>query len=225
MVCIGSHRLYRSIVASIGKNPIDSALKAKQLGADILEIRLDLQDVDPKLLIKDVKELGLPIIITNRAKHDGGAWKGTEQERIDLLVSTMPLADAVDIELCSEGRDIVVKNAKILGKTIIVSTHDFEKTPDLESMTDILEESFAAGADVTKLAVMAKSYEDVLRLLEVTLHSNKPICTIAMGEKGRFSRIVAPIYGSVMTYGYVETAIAPGQIRVDELKKIREILK
>ena len=67
---------------------------------------------------------------------------------------------------------------------------------------------------------MPNSLEDVLRLLEVTLRAKGPVCTIAMGETGRHSRVIAPIYGSVMTYGYVENAIAPGQLRVDELKNI-----
>ena len=225
MAILGGINLNRSIVASIGKNPLDSAMKAKELGADILEIRIDLLEVDPEPLINEIKELGLPIIITNREKHDGGEWDGSEDDRINLLISLLPLADGVDIELCAKKRDFVVKKARSLGKTIIVSTHDFEKTPELEFMIGILEESFAAGADIAKLAVMAKSLEDVLRLLEATLRSKGDVCTIAMGEKGRHSRVVAPIYGSVMTYGYVGTAIAPGQLRVDELKTILNILK
>lgn len=224
MAILGGIILNRSIVASIGKNPLDSAFKAKKLGADILEIRIDLLDVDPEPLITEIKELGLPIIITNREKHDGGAWDGSEEDRINLLVSLLPLADGVDIELCAKKRDFVVKTARSLGKTIIVSTHDFEKTPELEIMKGILEESFAAGADIAKLAVMAKSFEDVLRLLELTLRSKGDVCTIAMGNIGQHSRVVAPIYGSVMTYGYVGTAVAPGQLRIDDLKTILDIL-
>ncbi len=225
MAILGSINLNRSIVASIGKNPLESALRAKQLGADILEIRIDLLEVDPVPLINEIKELGLPIIITNRSKQDGGSWDGTEEERISKLFSVLPLADAVDIELCAEKRDMVIKKARSFGKTVIVSTHDFEKTPEIDVMKAILEESFTVGADIAKLAVMAKSFEDVLRLLEVTLRSKGDVCTIAMGVKGRHSRVVAPIYGSVITYGYVGTAVAPGQLRVDELKTILNILK
>jgi 3-dehydroquinate dehydratase-1 len=221
---IGGIDLNRAIVASIGKDPLDSAFMAKKLGADILEIRIDLLEVDVDKLIKDVKQLGMPIIITNRSNHDGGAWKGPEDDRISGLISVLQLADAVDIELCANDVDIVIKRAKTLGKTVIVSTHDFGKTPDTEVMRGILEESFSVGADIAKLAVMALSFEDVLRLLELTLLSKKPVCTIAMGEKGRHSRVVAPIYGSVMTYGYIGTATAPGQLRVDELKTILDIL-
>ncbi|MFU8767666.1 MAG: type I 3-dehydroquinate dehydratase, partial [Candidatus Methanoperedens sp.] len=128
------------------------------------------------------------------------------------------------IELCAKDRDMVVKEAKKSGKTLIISTHDFRKTPETGVMKGVLDESFAAGADIAKLAVMPGSFDDALRLLDVTLHAKSAVCTIAMGDIGKHSRVVAPIYGSVMTYGSVGTATAPGQLRVDELKKIFKLI-
>jgi len=40
-----------------------------------------------------------------------------------------------------------------------------------------------------------------------------------MGNIGKHSRIMAPIYGSLLTYGYVRNPVAPGQMRVDEIRK------
>ncbi len=224
MVRIGSLALYRSIVASLGKNPVNSAAGAKKLGADILELRIDLLDSDARQALLDLKKTGMPVIITNRMKEEGGAWAGSEDERIRILVSLIPLADAVDIELCAEKRDYIVEKARSAGKTVIISAHDFKKTPETRVMAGILKESFEVGADIAKLAVMPDSLDDVLRLLEVTLQARGAVCTIAMGEIGRHSRVVAPVYGSVMTYGYVESAIAPGQLRVDELRAILRLL-
>ena len=224
MVRIGSLELNKSIVASIGKAPVDSAIKAKKLGADLLELRIDLLDTDARHVLAELKKLGLPVIITNRMKQEGGAWAGSEYERIRTLLSLMPLADAVDIELCAEERDTVVKKAKSAGKTVIISAHDFLGTPELDVMVGIIRESFEAGADIAKLAVMPQSFEDVLRLFELTLHSKEQVCTIAMGDIGKHSRVIAPVYGSVMTYGYVNKPTAPGQLRVDELKSILKLL-
>ncbi len=224
MVRIGSLELNKSIVASIGKAPVDSAIKAKTLGADLLELRIDLLDTDARHVLAELKKLGLPVIITNRMKQEGGAWAGSEYERIRTLLSLMPLADAVDIELCAEERDTVVKKAKSAGKTVIISAHDFLGTPELDVMVGIIRESFEAGADIAKLAVMPQSFEDVLRLFELTLHSKEQVCTIAMGDIGKHSRVIAPVYGSVMTYGYVNKPTAPGQLRVDELKSILKLL-
>ncbi len=223
MVRIGSLELNKSIVASIGKNPIESAIEAKKLGADILELRIDLLDDVRKL--PELRKLGLPVIITNRMKQEGGAWQGSEKGRIKKLLSLLPDADAVDIELCAEERDDVVKEAKSTGKTVIISTHDFQRTPENNIMLGIMRESFEAGADIAKLAVTPQSFEDVLRLLEVTLHSKGKVCTIAMGDIGKHSRIIAPIYGSVMAYGYVDAPKAPGQLRVDDLKHILKIIQ
>lgn len=224
MVRIGSLELNKSIIAPIGEAPIDSAIKAKKLGADILELRIDLLGADARKILAKLNKLGLPVIITNRMKQEGGAWEVSEDERIQKLLSLLPLADAVDIELCAEKRDVVVKKAKGTGKTVIISTHDFQRTPEIDIMLGVIRESFEAGADIAKLAVTPHSLEDVLRLLEVTLRSKGAVCTIAMGDMGRHSRVVAPIYGSVMTYGYVDTPTAPGQLRVDELKYMLKIL-
>jgi len=224
MAQIGSLTLNRSIVAAIGNSPVDSARRAKELGADILELRIDLLDSDTRLALQDIKKTGLPVIITNRMKQEGGAWNGSEDERIRTLVSLLPMADAVDIELCAKERDAVVKKARAAGKTVIISTHDFQKTPENDVMKGIIRDSFATGGDIAKLAVMPTSLSDVLRLLDVALHAEGDACLIAMGETGRYSRVVAPLYGSVMTYGYVEKATAPGQFRVDELRHILDLL-
>lgn len=224
MVRIGGLELEKSIVAVIGKNPLDCAKKAKKLGADILEVRIDLLDMDVCTAILELKALDLPVIITNRMKQEGGEWDGSEDERIRTLLSLLPLADAVDIELCAKERDAVVKKARTEGKTVIISTHDFRNTPEPDVMAGIINESFEAGADIAKLAVMPQTLPDVLHLLEVTLHFGGKVCTIAMGNIGRHSRVVAPIYGSVMTYGYVDKPTAPGQLRVDELKSILKLL-
>jgi len=97
-------------------------------------------------------------------------------------------------------------------------------------MKTILEEMFLAGADIAKLAVMPQSMEDTLNLLRVTLdfkNAGKSVCTIAMGSQGKHTRVVAPLYGSVLTYASIESdaASAPGQLPVDELKKTMEMLK
>lgn len=208
------------IVASIGKNPISSAAKARELGADILEVRTDLINEDSTPILEELKKSGLTLILTNRMKQEGGAWAGNEEERIRKMISELPLVDAVDIELCAEDKESVIQEAKNCGKTVVISSHDFKRTPDNDVMIRLIRESLSAGADIAKLAVMPRSLEDVLRLLEVTLLFKGKVCTIAMGDTGKHSRVIAPIYGSLLTYGYIDTPTAPGQLRVDELKYI-----
>ncbi|HET8687573.1 MAG TPA: type I 3-dehydroquinate dehydratase [Methanosarcina sp.] len=229
-----------AVVAVILENPLETSKKAAEMGADILEIRLDLLGIRDfeaaaETIRKIKSETGLPVIVTNRSNKEGGKWEGKETERIGLLTNLLSIKDgpdAVDIELSAEReeRDSVVKAARACGKTIIISSHNFSKTPVFEEMKVIFEEAFPAGADIVKLAVMPHSMRDVLDLLRVTLdarETGRAVCTIAMGKLGKHTRVIAPFYGSVLTYASIEGAAsaAPGQLPVNELKKIMELLE
>jgi len=229
-----------AIVAVILENPFETSKKAAKMGADILELRLDLLAIrDPEKaeeLIGKIKfETGLPVLITNRSSIEGGKWEGNEAERIRLLTDLLSLKDgpeAIDIELSAdkEERDRAVKMAKVHGKTVIISFHDFLKTPSIEEMETILEAAFLAGADIAKIAVMPHSIRNVLDLLGLALdaaEAGRAVCTIAMGNTGKHTRVIAPFYGSVLTYASVDDTIsaAPGQLPVNEVKKIMELLE
>lgn len=242
MIHIGQLDLEKraAVVAVILEKPLEASRKAAEMGADLLEIRLDLLGIKnletAAEAIKKVKsETGLPVILTNRSVKEGGKWEGKEDDRIELLTNLLSLKDgpdAVDIELSAgrEERDQVIKVARAYGKTIIVSSHNFSKTPAFQEMKTILEEAFLAGADIAKLAVMPQSRRDVLDLLRVALDAREAgnaVCTIAMGKLGKHTRVIAPFYGSVLTYSAVDSEVsaAPGQFKVDEVKKIMELLE
>jgi 3-dehydroquinate dehydratase-1 len=200
---------------------------------DLIEVRIDsLKDPSSakvKRLLRDIKlETKIPLILTNRRKNEGGAFSGTEDERIKVIIDCLSLVDMVDIELKTDEsqRDKIIKKAKEHGMTVIISYHDFDGTPKEDAMLGTLEEEFGVGADIAKIAVKANSSKDVLRLLNVTHKASSlgDICTICMGEIGKISRVVAPLFGSVITYGYVTRETAPGQLSVSELKRILELL-
>jgi 3-dehydroquinate dehydratase I len=228
-------------VAVILENPFETSKMAAKMGADILEIRLDLLGIkDSRTAAEAIRriklETELPIIITNRSIIEGGKWEGIEAERIRLIKDLLALKDgpdAIDVELSADNdndeRDSAIKAAKTYGRTVIISSHDFSKTPSSQEMKAILEEAFIAGADIAKLAVMPHSMRNILDLLEVTLdakEADRVVCTIAMGNLGKHTRLIAPFYGSVLTYASVESKMsaAPGQLSINELKKIMELL-
>ncbi|WP_292387728.1 type I 3-dehydroquinate dehydratase [Methanosarcina sp. UBA5] len=242
MIHIGQLDLEKkaAVVAVILEKPLETSRKAAKMGADLLEIRLDLLGIRnletaAETIRKIKSETGLPVILTNRSSMEGGKWEGKEADRIELLTNLVSLKDgpdAVDIELSSgrESRDRVVKAAKACEKTVIVSSHDFLKTPAFEEMKIILQEAFLAGADISKLAVMPHSRIEVLDLLRVTLETReegRAVCTIAMGKLGKHTRVIAPFYGSVLTYAAIDNTVsaAPGQFQIDEVKKIMELLE
>lgn len=217
-----------SICAAVTAPTIEEFLEALgNLGsADLVEIRADGLEDKTQIndLLKQAKSLtNLPVILTVRRKEEGGAFSGTENERVECIKEGLELADMIDIELRTNGkdRDEIINIAKKKDVPVILSYHDFEKTPGEEEMKSVLKEEEAAGADIAKLAVTSNFSGDVIRLLNVTQEMSKklkiPICTISMGKTGAISRIASPIFGSAITYGYVTKETAPGQLSISEL--------
>ncbi|MFC4408729.1 type I 3-dehydroquinate dehydratase [Haloarchaeobius iranensis] len=185
--------------------------------ADAVEFRMDLAS-DPLEALDDY-DGELPVLATNRAGWEGGDG-GDDDERLDALATAATVApvEAVDLELASvqdgDGRS-VVEQARGAGVSVVVSTHDFEGTSDGETMATALDAGLEHG-DVAKLAVTATDRRSVLSLLALTNEYDRagdPVATIAMGEAGRHSRVVAPLYGSRIGYAPLDPAdaTAPGQ--------------
>ena len=182
-------------------------------GADILEIRFDLLgDEIPQLCVyvdKIKKTTGFPCIGTIRETD------GNRHKRMDMIKAVIPFVDAVDIEIdASIARQVMAHAA---AKTVIVSDHDFEKTPDASHLHGIVEKARDLGAHIVKIAAMAHSRHDVARLLSFAETCALPVVAIAMGDTGIVSRVAAPAFGSLFTYGYLRSAVAPGQLPVDKL--------
>jgi len=205
-----------------GEEAAKDAALAEGLGADLVEVRLDLLPGDPIKTIQTVRDAtALPIIATNRVASEGGQFCGGEDERIDILAEASAWADLVDVELLAEGRDRLFEMVNV---PMIISYHDFEGMPPIEASRSILAESFKAGADIAKLALTPPSLEDCLDLLRLLLEAEGPTALMGMGNVGRHLRVLAPIYGSVLTYGYIGKSTAPGQIPVKALRGVLDAL-
>lgn len=194
--------------------------------ADALEFRLDLAESPLEELAAYGGEL--PLLVTNRVRSEGGAAPDAPR-RLDVLETAVeqPAVEAVDIELVTlEAGDggRVVDAARDTAATVVVSAHDFDGTPPADAMAQTLRAAARAG-DVGKLAVTATDPGDVLDLLAVTwslASDGLPVATMAMGDAGRHSRAVAPLYGSRIGYAPVDpgNATAPGQYDLETLHRL-----
>jgi 3-dehydroquinate dehydratase-1 len=193
--------------------------------ADLLEFRMDLAS-DPLDQLAAYDGV-LPILATNRPEWEGGEADGGG--RLDALATAAEHADvvAVDVELNAirhgDGTG-VVDHAREHDATVVASLHDFETTPPSADLEDILADALEYG-DVAKLAVTATDPADVLTLLLLTRRfaaRGERVATMAMGEAGRHSRAVAPLYGSKIGYAPVDAtdATAPGQYDLAELREL-----
>lgn len=198
--------------------------------ADCVEFRMDLAD-DP-LDALDSYAGELPILATNRATWEGG--EADDEGRLaDLRAAAEhPSVEAIDIELAvaaePEGRETVA-HAHEHGASVVVSVHDFEATPGREELERLLARAAGAG-DVGKLAVTAASEDDTLALLGATralTREGARVATMAMGDAGRHTRAVAPVYGSKIGYAPVDpaNATAPGQYDLETLRGLVDALR
>lgn len=193
--------------------------------ADAVELRMDLAD-DPLAALDDY-DGELPVIATNRAEWEGG--EAEDDGRVDALSEAAGLdaVDAIDIELAAltDGDAAeALAAARASDTKTIVSAHDFDGTPSLSEMASTLGEACSLG-DVGKLAVTATERGDALDLLRVTHEysaAGHTVATIAMGELGRHTRCVAPLYGSRVGYAPLDEAdaTAPGQYDAAALRRL-----
>lgn len=214
---------FESFVLAAATTDLDDEPAARE-HADALEFRMDGADAPLEAL--GAYDGELPLIATNRPEGDGGeASAGPERRRtlreavassavaaVDVELSTIQRGDAEELLLAAHEHDT----------RVICSTHDFEGTPPPDRLRELLAEA-GTYADVAKLAVTAESPEDVLDLLGATRAATREgerVATMAMGEPGRHSRAVAPLYGSRIGYAPVDRdrATAPGQYDLATLR-------
>jgi 3-dehydroquinate dehydratase type I len=201
--------------------------RAQKEGADLIEIRMDYfkNEID----LEEIRSLTtLPLIATNRSRAEGGFFKGLDKRRISLLFEALKAGfDYIDLELMTEGIE------ELAGKTrdnLILSYHDLIST-DYSKIKSIYEREKAVGAQFYKIITMAKTVEDNLTTLrfiserQQQLKKNKLIC-FCMGKLGITSRILSPLFGSSFTYASIITGeeSAPGQLTIEETKKIYKLL-
>ncbi|WP_414469396.1 type I 3-dehydroquinate dehydratase [Methanobacterium sp. ACI-7] len=196
---------------------LQSVDKAIKLGADILEFRIDtLKNPDSDEVQKLVAQIDYPLIITNRIKSEGGSFKGSEEERVEVLIESAPHADFVDIELQTEPelQEEVIRASR----STIISYHDFKKTPSFEELLKVIKKQKEIG-DIAKFAVMPNSYKDTLTVLNVLSEVENTI-GIAMGDIGKYTRLIAPLFGSPLTFASIDKESAPGQLDIQTTKDI-----
>jgi 3-dehydroquinate dehydratase type I len=206
-------------------NLIEKAEKAK---ADIIEVRLDCLETSRKLseLSASTK---VPLIATNKLQSEKGFFAGTESERQQTLLKAAKSGfEYVDIDLSSPKYKETISQLKLLGAKPIVSYHKFDGALNVSAMAAVLDEELESGAFVCKIVTTAKQIEDNLPVLSfVSFASSKAkLVCFCMGEHGRVSRVLSPLFGAFFTFASLEegSATAAGQMSINEMKNAYTIL-
>jgi 3-dehydroquinate dehydratase I len=212
----------------------------KNIDFDVLEWRSDhfhaIDNIDKVISIAQKLTKALPktpILFTFRSANEGGAKAITKDDYIKLnkaLIASRSI-DLIDVELFTGDALVqdLIDNAHANQVAVIVSNHDFVKTPTKEIIINRLCKMQQLGADIAKIAVMPQSTTDVLTLLAATAemtdkHAHSPIVTMSMSALGAISRIAGETFGSAMTFGTAQHSSAPGQLEVTALRQILQSL-
>ena len=206
-----------------------SLLKKALRRSDYAELRLDFMKPSMvplalNLVKKDLKRC----ICTLRPKSEGGKFSGSEKNRISILklvAEYNPYLLDVEYNTIKKNKDIrqYLKRSKT---DLLVSWHDFKKTPNTVSLRKMTNEMLKFSKNI-KLVTTARSIGDSAKVLSLykDVPKNGNLVAFAMGNYGRMSRILCTQIGSPYTYVSLGKPIAPGQFSLDEVKSIFKLTK
>lgn len=228
----------KTIVPITAKTKEQAIAQAKVIAAnadaDLAEFRIDLLNFanDREQVIalgQELKQIlgAKPMIATIRTHNEGGQLTISDADygKTYQAYLQQPFMDMLDVEMFRDQQ--IVKNTVKLAHAkkvlIVMSNHDFQKTPPEAEIIKRLLKQDELGADILKIAVMPQSKQDVFTLMNATLNvsqqSKKPLLTMSMGKLGTISRIATANMGGSFSFGMIGEASAPGQIDVTQLKQ------
>jgi 3-dehydroquinate dehydratase-1 len=194
---------------------------------DIVEVRLDLIGANTPQWLEHAQAIearGLPVIVTIRLAGEGGQWNQPDESRLPLFETALQHLAAVDIELRSRLLDQVSALARRHQRALIVSHHDFAKTPPLNELKKIISAAANYGT-VAKIATLTKTEDDVATLRALFQENcSAALCILGMGPLGPQTRVEFPKLGSCLTYGYLDAPVAPGQVSARELMQSLRVM-
>jgi 3-dehydroquinate dehydratase-1 len=216
-----------------------AAVAAKR--PDLLEWRVDFFDAiaDTAEVLCAAADLrrasgGIPILFTRRAQREGGQVIALDEAGVLELYEAAARSghvDLLDFEMANEPAHVaqVRDLARRHGIPVVLSFHDFQRTPEAAELRERFAQAQRLGGDVAKVAVMPQSVEDVHRLLGATLEASRtlaiPVISMAMGPVGAVTRLCGGAFGSALTFAVGAAASAPGQIAIEEVRTALAVLQ
>ncbi len=229
LVAAGPAQLLREARAVLRKKP------------DVVEWRVDhFAGIGDMTLVLDTaralrRTLGdKPLIFTRRSAREGGrptGLKTAEVVRLYEAIGAQRLADFLDFEMSNDPGLVrsVVATAHRQRMRVILSYHNFTRTPKPAVLLERFRRAERMGADVAKVAVMPHDRSDVLALLLATAQADArsriPLISMSMGPLGAVTRMVGGVFGSALSFAVGSGSSAPGQPPIRDLRTVFDVLE
>jgi 3-dehydroquinate dehydratase/shikimate dehydrogenase len=186
---------------------------AKQ--CDLVEVRLDRFGMAPELH-ELIAAKPKPVIMACRRVQDGGAWDGSEAERLALLRQCIvSKADYVEIEL-----DVADEIRKFPPAKRVISYTNLRETPS--DIAEIYAEAQTKNPDVIKLTTLARTPEEAWPLVQILAKPPVPTVVVGLSKPGVMLTVLGKKIGAPWTYAALERGMEayPGQPTVRDLETI-----
>ena len=236
----GRPKICVPIVGKTKTDILEEAKKITSLPVDVVEWRVDWFDdvFATEKVLETAKELqevlkDIPVLLTFRTSKEGGEKEisVSDYAALNIAAAQSGYVNLIDVEAFT-GDDVVktiIDAAHKAGVKVIASNHDFFKTPAKADIIYRLRKMQDMNADIPKIAVMPQNKKDVLTLLAATEemttnYADRPIITMSMAGTGVISRLCGEVFGSSMTFGAAKKASAPGQMGVNDLSTVLDLL-
>lgn len=205
-------------------------------GPDLLEWRIDFFEAigDTVRVVESARAIraaaaGIPVLLTRRNTTEGGQPIPIAEPQVVAMYQAACEArcvELIDYELSNDAADLAAlrRVSSANGIAMVMSYHNFQSTPDAATLDAKFAQAQALGADVGKVAVMPRDPADVLALLGATWRASQtlsiPLISMSMGGIGSISRMIGWVYGSAATFAVGKSSSAPGQVAIDELRRV-----
>lgn len=132
----------------------------------------------------------------------------------------------IEVENNDEFKNEIIEAARLKNCKIIISYHDYSKTPVMRELEQIMKWCYESNGDIVKIACHVDSVEGCSRLLSLYSYG-KPVISIGMGHEGKITRIAATLLGAPFTYASIDESkkTAPGQFDSEKLKTIIDMIR
>lgn len=207
-------------------------LRRAEAVADVVELRFDGLDPENIRIAFEQLSSDKQILLTMRPKEQGGRSAKNLTDRVGFWTeyALHRLIDHGSIWIDHEHDLIPSKDFMFwVGQCFVVrSKHYFDgQIADLNKAYD----TTVSELEVCKIAIATKDVTDSIGIWKLLLKANeegKRIIPIAMGEAGKWTRILGPAYGAFMTYASLEAGgeTAAGQITAEDMTdvfRVREL--
>lgn len=207
---------------------------------DIVEWRMDhfehITDISQMLDAARMLRKELPdtvLLFTFRRFVEGGVRELDDQTYGKLYHALLDefVCDMIDVEYSCGNKlvnDLITK-AHANHIRVVISAHDFHKTPSYDAICRHYKDMEACGGDIVKMACMPQSMEDVFTMMCASKEASEHICKVplismSMGDIGMVSRVFAQMSGSALTFASMKEASAPGQLPYRDMKYFLRVL-